>query len=323
MRVLVTGGAGFIGHHLVTRTPYAGRRCGGPRRLQHRPPMATRTVLIASPWSRATSATPTMSPGRPMGRRRPARGGDPFGRALGRRSAAIEFGQRRRHDPAHAGLCGGRRSPRRRRRVVIRLRREPGAAAARDAAPRSSVALRRQQARDRAIRAHHRRTPRDRDGRAALLQRVRPRPGPAVPVRRRRAALRHRGPDGPATDGPRRWTAVTGLHLRRQRRVGEPPRGHGPRCHPVSRPTSAAGGDSTCSSCSIGSGTRSERWRSPIFAPTRAGDVRDSEADITVARDRLGYEVVSRSMRACAARSTGTGSSRWHRASGRDPNGRD
>lgn len=31
---------------------------------------------------------------------------------------------------------------------------------------------------------------------------------------------------------------------------------------------------------------------SPTFAPTRAGDVRDSEADITVARERLGYEVL-------------------------------
>lgn len=30
----------------------------------------------------------------------------------------------------------------------------------------------------------------------------------------------------------------------------------------------------------------------PIFTPTRAGDVRDSEADISVARERLGYEVV-------------------------------
>jgi UDP-glucose 4-epimerase len=29
----------------------------------------------------------------------------------------------------------------------------------------------------------------------------------------------------------------------------------------------------------------------PVFAPTRAGDVRDSEADITVARERLGYDV--------------------------------
>jgi UDP-glucose 4-epimerase len=30
----------------------------------------------------------------------------------------------------------------------------------------------------------------------------------------------------------------------------------------------------------------------PIFTPTRAGDVRDSEADIAVARDRLGYDVL-------------------------------
>ena len=32
--------------------------------------------------------------------------------------------------------------------------------------------------------------------------------------------------------------------------------------------------------------------RPPAFSPTRAGDVRDSEADITVARERLGYEVL-------------------------------
>ncbi len=30
----------------------------------------------------------------------------------------------------------------------------------------------------------------------------------------------------------------------------------------------------------------------PVFQPTRAGDVRDSEADISVARERLGYEVL-------------------------------
>jgi UDP-glucose 4-epimerase len=30
----------------------------------------------------------------------------------------------------------------------------------------------------------------------------------------------------------------------------------------------------------------------PVFEPTRTGDVRDSEADIAVARERLGYEVL-------------------------------
>ena len=33
--------------------------------------------------------------------------------------------------------------------------------------------------------------------------------------------------------------------------------------------------------------------RDPAFEPTRAGDVRDSEADISVARDRLGYRPVT------------------------------
>jgi UDP-glucose 4-epimerase len=32
--------------------------------------------------------------------------------------------------------------------------------------------------------------------------------------------------------------------------------------------------------------------KQPVFEPTRPGDVRDSEADITVARERLGYEVL-------------------------------
>ncbi|MFN8619360.1 MAG: NAD-dependent epimerase/dehydratase family protein [Chloroflexota bacterium] len=32
--------------------------------------------------------------------------------------------------------------------------------------------------------------------------------------------------------------------------------------------------------------------REPVFEPTRPGDVRDSEADISVARNRLGYEVM-------------------------------
>ena len=85
--------------------------------------------------------------------------------------------------------------------------------------------------------------------------------------------------------------AVPRLHLHRQRRERQPPRRGRAR-----RPGLTA---------NIGCGGRYDLLQlldevraafgsmlPPVFTPTRAGDVRDSEADVTVARERLGYEVL-------------------------------
>ena len=63
---------------------------------------------------------------------------------------------------------------------------------------------------------------RPRDGGAALLQRVRPAPGPDLAVRRCDPELHHCVGDGTATPDLRRRRAVARLHLRRERRRGEP-----------------------------------------------------------------------------------------------------
>ncbi len=54
----------------------------------------------------------------------------------------------------------------------------------------------------------------------------------------------------------------------------------------------AVAAGSTCSTSWTRSGHLFLALPAPTFAPTRPGDVRDSEADITVARERLGYEVL-------------------------------
>ena len=38
-------------------------------------------------------------------------------------------------------------------------------------------------------------------------------------------------------------------------------------------------------------GKAAGRPAEPTFGPTRAGDIRDSQADITLAREKLGYEI--------------------------------
>ena len=63
MRVLVTGGAGFIGSHLCRSTPRARARGLGPRRSLHRParePPHLRAPSRGSASSRATSWTPPL-----------------------------------------------------------------------------------------------------------------------------------------------------------------------------------------------------------------------------------------------------------------------
>ncbi len=97
-------------------------------------------------------------------------------------------------------------------------------AQARGPARRPDLALRDRQARRRGLRAQLPRRVRPGDGRASLLQRVRPAPGPDLPVRRGHPELHHRAARRPAAGDLRRRRAVARLHLRRERRRGEPAR---------------------------------------------------------------------------------------------------
>ena len=93
---------------------------------------------------------------------------------------------------------------------------------------RPDLALRRRQARRRALlRLVQPRLRVVRDGRAALLQRLRPAPEPALAVRGRRAAVHDRDRRRGAGHDLRRRRAVARLHLRRERRRREPARGRG------------------------------------------------------------------------------------------------
>ena len=157
--------------------------------------------------------------------------------------------------------------------------------------PRPDLALRGREARRRAL--LHRLLARlrvVRVGRPPLLQRLRPAPEPALPVRGGRPALHHRDRSRRAGHDPRRRRAVARLHLRRQRRRGDdrrraapPGRAAAPSTSPAARPRA-----------SIASPTRSAtilgRPVEKLFAPSRPGDIRDSWADLSAAREVLGYE---------------------------------
>ena len=96
-----------------------------------------------------------------------------------------------------------------------------------DMTPAAEEPLRRQQAGRRALLPGLQQRVRPGDGRAALLQRLRPAPGPGQPVRGRHPDLHplHLRGRGPA--GARRRRAVARLHLRGRRRGGQHPGGEG------------------------------------------------------------------------------------------------
>ena len=99
-----------------------------------------------------------------------------------------------------------------------------------DDSARPDLAVRRREARRRAV--LHQLQPRlrvVRDGRASILQRLRPAAEPALAVRRGRAALHRRDRSGRAGHDPRRRRAVARLHVRRERRRRDDSRSGGGR----------------------------------------------------------------------------------------------
>ena len=218
---LVTGAAGFIGSNLAEKLLEPRPERGRPGQLLHRQAREPRPKASAS--SRATSARSTTCREACRGRRpRAAPGGARQRAALDRRPARHARQQRQRL-PQHAGRDARRRHPAPGVRQLERgVRRRPDAAQGRGAHRPRRLALRPVQAHQRALRRRVRALLRLRVDRPALLQRVRPAPGP-----RRRLRLGDPGVDRRAAARPdrlhqRRRQHGARLLPRRQRGAGEP-----------------------------------------------------------------------------------------------------
>ena len=149
----------------------------------------------------------------------------PLGSALGPGSADDDRGQRRGHAERPARRARRGRAPRRQRVVLVGLRQHRRAAARRDAGARPDLAVRRREARGRAL--LHELQPRVRRWRSSSLRYFNvfgPRQDPTSQYAAVVPALHPRDRRRRAGDDLRRRRAVARLHLRRQRRRGEPPR---------------------------------------------------------------------------------------------------
>ena len=193
-KVLVTGGGGFIGSNLVRGAARARRRRPRARQLRHRQPHEPRRRRGRRGGRRGRAPLLRARPQRrPRGRGRLPPRCARLRPTLGAGPADDERRQRRgdAERPARGARRGG--PARRVRLVVVRLRLGDRAAGTRGRAGRPDLALRRREAGGRALlRLVQPRLPLVRDGRAALLQRLRAAPEPALAVRGRRAAVPHR-----------------------------------------------------------------------------------------------------------------------------------
>ena len=218
---LVTGGAGFIGSHLVEALTAGGGRVPRAGRLQHRPPRQPR-----APPPRP--GNPRRRRGRREGRRRRrgrrGRGlspGRPGVGAAQRRGAGRHAPRlRHRHAERPRRRPAARRPPRGLRRQQQRLRNAARRSADRGRPHRAAVALRRGQGGRRTVLPGLRRLLRPGDGAAPLLQHLRPAAARRQPVFRRDRPVRGRPGRGPHADDLRRRLADARLHLRRRRGAG-------------------------------------------------------------------------------------------------------
>ena len=119
-----------------------------------------------------------------------------------------------------------------------------------------------------------------------------PRQDPNERIRGRDPEVRHEDARRRAADDLRRRQAVARFHVRRERRRRQSAGGRACRTRPARRSTSPAARQfdllDLVAAINRVLGTKIE----PIFEPPRAGDVRDSLADISLASKVLGYEPV-------------------------------
>ena len=232
-RVLVTGGAGFIGSNLVARAARARRRGARARQLLDRQPREPRRRSAAtSRWSRATSARTSASippsAGVEVVFHQGALGSVPRSVQDPLTSTAVNV------EGTLNVLLAARDEGVRRvvaRLVVVGLRRRRHVPAGREPGAEPDLAVRRREARRRALlRQLHRASTGSRRSRCATSTssgraRTRPRSTPRSCRGSSRAIA-----DGRAGHDLRRRRAVARLHLRRQRRRGEP---RSPRTRPA------------------------------------------------------------------------------------------
>ena len=304
---LVTGVAGFIGSNLLeqllkldqTVVGLDNFSTGKQRNLDE-----VRALVGAGRWarfrfSRGTSATSTTC-------RDACRGADYVlhQAALGSVPRSLEdpiTHQRQQRDrlPEHAG-----RRPRRRRQA-LRLRRQqldlrgpPGAAQGRGAHRPAALALRRHQVRQRTLRRRLRALLRPEDGRAALLQHLRPAPGP-------RRRLRGGDPEVGLLPAARR----AGVHQRHRRDQPRLLLHRRTRSRPTCWRPPSSGAEAIDQVYNVAVNARTTllelftllrdglaarhphlKDARPVHRDFRAGDVLHSQADIGKARRLLGYE---------------------------------
>ena len=229
MKALVIGGAGFIGSHIVERLAREGHSVRvldnlSTGKRENLAPVARDVELVVADVRHMERLRQEMR-GRDVVFHQAAIVSVPY-------SIEHPRGVARREPPRHAqrprGREGGRGPARRDGVVRRRLRRGSRAAQARDDAPLPHLALRPREARERALPRNLEEALRPRDGGPALLQRLRPAPGPVVRVLRRHQYLRRSHPAWRDADDLRRRGAVPGFRLRRERRRGQRARGDPP-----------------------------------------------------------------------------------------------
>ena len=297
MKALVTGGAGFIGSNLVRALLERGDevRVLDNFSTGNRANLDGLDVEIVEGELRSYERVHNAVRGR-RGRLPPRRAR--LGAALGPGPADLERRQRRGHAQRPARRTRRGRAARRLRRRARRSTARAGELPAREAMPPDPISPYgvAKLAAERYCVELQPRLRRVRDRRAALLQRLRPAAEPALAVRRRRArSSSPRSPRGePVTiygDGEqsRDFTYVEQRRRRRRSRAADAPGASG-RIFNV-----AAGSPASVNELAdtIGEIAR-QAGRAAGIAPPRPGDIRDSWADVSAAREVLGYEPTRR-----------------------------